>query len=206
MLLSRLLVRRMPFLVAGSVRAVSGMPRPRISPLPAEEQDEQARELLQGVKVADAPAANIFATLVRHPGLFRRWLPFGGKLLAGKLPARDRELLILRTAHLCRAEYEWGQHRLLGLRAGISEQEVERVREGAQAEGWDEFDAALLRAADELHAQSQIEDATWATLAGSYDESQLIEVPMLVGHYHLVAFALNSLGVELEPGVKGFDS
>ena len=27
---------------------------------------------------------------------------------------------------------------------------------------------------------------------------------MLVGHYHMVAFTLNSLGVELEPGVEGF--
>ena len=60
---------------------------PRIPPLPPREQDEQARELLAGVQIADAPdapTANIFSTLVRHPGLFRRWLPFGGKLLAGQ--------------------------------------------------------------------------------------------------------------------------
>ena len=179
---------------------------PRIPPLPSEEQDDQARELLAGVKVSDAPAANIFATLVRHPGLFRRWLPFGGKLLAGKLPARDRELLILRTAVLCQADYEWGQHRLIGRSAGISEDEIERVRAGAGAEGWEDFDAALLRAADELHAQARISDATWETLASRYDEPQLIEVPMVVGHYHLVAFTLNSLGVELEPGVAGLAS
>ncbi|HZU60172.1 MAG TPA: carboxymuconolactone decarboxylase family protein, partial [Solirubrobacteraceae bacterium] len=170
------------------------------------EQDEQARELLRGVKVNDAPASNIFATLVRHPGLFRRWLPFGGKLLAGRLPARDRELLILRTAVLCRAEYEWGQHRLIGLSAGLSESEVERVHDGEDAPGWDDFDATLLRAADELHTQARISDATWERLAARYDERQLIEIPMLVGHYHMVAFALNSLGVELEPGVAGFDT
>jgi 4-carboxymuconolactone decarboxylase len=154
----------------------------------------------------DAPAANIFATLVRHPGLFRRWLPFGGKLLVGKLPARDRELLILRTAELCHAEYEWGQHRLIGLSAGLTEPEIDRVREGADAQGWDDFDAALLRAAEELHADFCISDATWETLASRYDERQLIEVPMVVGHYHMVAFTLNSLGVELEPGVAGFES
>ena len=180
---------------------------PRIPPLPASEQDEQARELLAGVRVAgapDAPAANIFATLVRHPGLFRRWLPFGGKLLAGKLSARDRELLILRTGWLCQAEYEWAQHRAIGLSVGLSEAEVERVREGSDASGWTEFDAVLLRAADELHAEARITDATWRALAGRYDERQMIEVPMLVGHYHMVAFTLNSLGVPLEEGVDGF--
>jgi 4-carboxymuconolactone decarboxylase len=183
---------------------VSGSSQPRIAPLPESEQDEQARELLGGVKVNNAPASNIFATLVRHPGLFRRWLPLGGKLLAGKLPARDRELLILRTAVVCQAEYEWGQHRLIGLSVGLSGSEVERVREGADAQGWADFDATLLRAVDELHTEARIADVTWEKLAVRYDEHQLIEVPMLVGHYHMVAFALNSLGVQLEPGVAGF--
>ena len=43
--------------------------------------------------------------------------------------------------------------------------------------------------------------ATWAALAGRYDDRQLIEVPMLVGHYHMLAFTLNSLGIQVEePG------
>jgi alkylhydroperoxidase family enzyme len=179
---------------------------PRIPPLAPEDQDEQARELLAEATVAGATAANIFATLVRHPGLFRRWLPFGGKLLlAGRLPGRDRELLILRTSWLCGAEYEWGHHAQLALDAGVSEDEVGRVKAGTEHPGWSPADAALLRAADELHRDSHISDATWAALTARYDERQLIEVPMLVGHYHLVAFALNSLGVQLEPGVAGFD-
>jgi alkylhydroperoxidase family enzyme len=179
---------------------------PRIPPLPPEEQDEQAKELLDGIRAGNAPASNIFATLVRNPGLFRRWLPFGGKLLGGgKLPARDRELLILRTGWLCDAEYEWAQHREISKAIGISDEEIARVREGPDAPGWEPFDAALLRAADELHADARIGDDTWAGLAATYDEQQLIEVPMLVGHYHMVAFTLNSLGVPLEEGLAGFE-
>jgi 4-carboxymuconolactone decarboxylase len=180
---------------------------PRIPPLPPEEQDGQARELLTGVQIADAPdapTANIFSTLVRHPGLFRRWLPFGGKLLAGKLPARDRELLILRTGWLCQAEYEWAQHAVIGRAVGLSQADVERVKEGPDAAGWEPLEATLLRAADELHASARIDNTTWDALASRYDEKQLIEVPMVVGHYHMVAFTLNSLGVPLEEGVEGF--
>jgi hypothetical protein len=54
-----------------------------------------------------------------------------------------------------------------------------------------------------LHADACIGDETWAALAARYDEKQLIEVPMLVGHYHMVAFTLNALGVQLEPGLDG---
>src|SRR5437588_11526996 len=128
--------------------------KPRIPPLPASERDEQAQELLGGVGGVTGPASNIFDTLVRHPGLFRRWLPFGGKLLAGKLPARERELLILRTGWLCQAEYEWAQHRLIAHSVGLSDAEIDRVREGPEASGWEPFDATLLRAADELHAEA----------------------------------------------------
>jgi alkylhydroperoxidase family enzyme len=177
---------------------------PRIPPLRDDEVDEQARELLAGV--AGGPAAsNIFTTLVRHPGLFRRWTPFGGKLLAGKLPPRDRELLILRTGYRCGSEYEWGQHVLIGRAAGVTDDELPRIQAGPEAEGWSARDALLMRVADELHDDSCITDATWAALTDHYDERQLIEIPMLVGHYHMVAFTLRSLGVQREPGVPGFD-
>jgi 4-carboxymuconolactone decarboxylase len=173
----------------------------RIPPLRDEEGDDQTRDLLEEVRIPGAEAVNIFETLVRHPGFFRRWMPFAGKLLAGKLPARDRELLILRTGWHCRSPYEWGQHVRIAKAAGISDDEIARVATGPQAPEWSSFDGALLSAADELHDDACIGDRTWDELAARYDEKQLIEVPMLVGHYHMVAFALNSLGVQREPGV-----
>jgi alkylhydroperoxidase family enzyme len=176
---------------------------PRIPPYDPSEGDQQADELLASVD--GGGATNIFATLVRHPGLFRKWSPFGGKLLKGKLPARERELLILRTGWRCQAVYEWGQHVRLGLASGLTDTEIERIKAGPDAAGWDPFDAVLLRAADELHDDSCISDATWAALAARFDTQQLIEVPMVVGQYHLVGYTLNSLGVQREPGVVGFD-
>lgn len=175
---------------------------PRIRPLDINEADEYQRSLLEGV-ARGIPASNIFGTLVRHPGLFRHWLPFGGKLLSGKLPARDREILILRTGWNCRSHYEWGQHVRIGLDAGLTQDEIDRIPAGPDAAGWGPADALLLTAADELHADACISDTTWAALSERYDERQLVEVPMLVGHYHMVAFALNSLGVQREPGVVG---
>lgn len=182
--------------------------RPRLAPLAAHEQDDQARELLDQATGAGSRTTHIFTTLVRHPGLFRRWLPFGGKLLAGKLPARDRELLILRTGWNCRSDYEFAQHVGIARRAGVSAEEIERVRapEGGDAGGWSPFDATLVRAADELHTDACVGDATWAALAERYDERQLIEVPMVVGHYHMVAYALNSLGVQVEDEVAAHNA
>ena len=121
------------------------------------------------------------------------------------MPARERELLILRTGWRCQSVYEWGQHVLIGRRAGLTDEDIARLKDGPDAPGWDPFDAALVRAADELHDDGCITDATWAALRERYDDAQLIEVPMVVGQYHLVSFTLNSLGVQREPGVPGFE-
>ncbi|HZU78659.1 MAG TPA: hypothetical protein VE991_01980, partial [Acidimicrobiales bacterium] len=90
----------------------------------------------------------------------------------------------------------------IGLDAGLTRDEIARIAAGDDG-SWPAEDALLLRAADELHHAQCLSDASWDALSGRYDTQQLVELPMLVGHYHLVAMTLNSLGVELEPGYEG---
>jgi 4-carboxymuconolactone decarboxylase len=179
---------------------------PRIPPLPESEWREDVAEILNALPPgADAPIGeyNIFRTLARHGDLFRIWVPFGGYLLVGgTIPAEDRELAILRTAVRCDSSYEWGQHVRISERMGIERATIDRVAEGPAAAGWTETESALLRAVDELHDEARISDATWNVLADAYSETQLIELTMLIGQYHMVAFALNSLDVELDEGLE----
>ncbi len=142
---------------------------------------------------------HIFTTLARHRGLFRRWLWFAGGLMpGGKLPRRDSELVILRVAHNTGCAYEWGHHERLGQRAGLSAEEVERVRSGPEAPGWSPRQQLLLRAADETHAEGEIGDELWSQLAAEFDERLLIELCLLIGHYEMLAMTLKSLRVQPE--------
>jgi AhpD family alkylhydroperoxidase len=142
---------------------------------------------------------HIFTTLARHRGLFRRWLWFAGALMpGGKLPRRDSELVILRVADNTGCAYEWGHHERLGQRAGLSAEEVERVRSGPDAPGWTPRQQLLLRAADEMYAAGQIGDELWASLAAELDERLLIELCLLIGHYEMLAMTLNTLRVQPE--------
>jgi 4-carboxymuconolactone decarboxylase len=174
---------------------------PRIPPLPETEWDDKDRAVIEVSQGGVAGASNLFSTLVRHRRLFRRWTAFAGVLLTGTLPARDRELAILRTGWLCQAPYEWAQHVGIAGRAGITDEEILRVTEGPGAAGWTTLESALLTATDELHADGCISDGTWAVLAAAYTDEQLVEVPMVIGQYHLVSFTLNSLGIQPEPGL-----
>ncbi len=140
---------------------------------------------------------HIFTTLGRHRGLFRRWLWFAGGLMpGGKLPRAETELVILRVADNTGCEYEWSHHERLGRRAGLSAEEIVRVREGAVAAGWSPRQEMLLEAADALHADGVIGDELWARLSAEWGEVELIELCLLIGHYEMLAMTLNSLRVE----------
>lgn len=142
---------------------------------------------------------NIFLTLGRHPRLFRAWLRFAGRLMPrGELPRTETELVILRVAHNCDSEYERAQHVRIGRRVGLTNEQIERVADGPDAEGWSEHERALLRASDELHADRVISQATWSELAAHYSERELIEICMLIGHYEMLAMVLASLRVRPE--------
>jgi len=172
---------------------------PRIAPLAADEHDDATARLVEGLPGAHL---NIVATMLRHPDLFGPFASFAGTLtVSGRLDTRARELLTLRTAVNCGSDYEWGQHTASACAVGIlDDDDIARVLDGPRADGWSTRDAALLEAADELHANSCISDDTWAAISEHFDVPQLVEIPMLVGLYHMVAFFGSSAGVEQESG------
>ena len=122
--------------------------------------------------------------------------------LAGKgaLARRDSELLALRAAHRSRSEYEWVHHTEYARAAGLLDAEIARVAAGPDAPGWSERDRLLLRAADELHATQRLTDVTWSGLRALLSPAQLVEIPLVVGHYTMLSMLANATGVPLEPG------
>jgi alkylhydroperoxidase family enzyme len=179
---------------------------PRLRALPKEEWSGEAKEALDPIGQSGAfPVLNIFKTLANYPKLAKRWLVFANHILGkNSVPAREREILILRIGWLCNAEYEWAQHVVIGKREGLSDDEIRRIGIGPDAPGWSPLDKALLRATDELWNDAFVSDATWAELARHLNPQQLMDVVFTVGNYNLVSMALNSFGVQLDPGLAGF--
>ncbi len=177
---------------------------PRVTPLEESEWSAEQREVMAPM-LQHGTVYNIFKTLLRHPKLLKRWLPFANHILfKSSLPPRERELVILRVGWLCRAEYEWAQHVEIGRRAGLGEADFARLREGPAAAGWTPAETDLLSAVDELHGDACIADETWQRLSRQYSTEQLLDLVFTVGNYTLVSMALNTLGVRLDPGLRGF--
>jgi 4-carboxymuconolactone decarboxylase len=176
-------------------------PAPRLLPLDPATLDDETRSI-----VPDG-SLNIFRTLAHHPKLLKRWLVFGNHVLAkSTLPARERELVILRTGWDCASEYEFGQHTVIARREGITDDEIRAITRSLDDHGWTDAERSLLLAADELHHDQCVTDSTWAALREHWSEQQILDVVFAVGQYTLVSMALNTLGVERDAGVPGFPS
>lgn len=174
--------------------------KPRVAPIDESQWSDAVKETLKQIKIGQGEVPNIFKTLAHHPDLLKRWLVFGNHVLfKSTIPARERELIILRIGWLCEAEYEWAQHVRIGKQAKLTDDEVHRIKVGPTATGWSERDKLLLEATDELHKDSFITDATWQGLSKHYNTKELMDIVFAVGQYNLVSMALNTLGVQLDP-------
>jgi alkylhydroperoxidase family enzyme len=122
------------------------------------------------------------------------------------LTPRHRELLVLRVAHRRDAIYEWAQHVYQATIAGLSDDEVARVRVGPDAPGWTPVEKALLAAADELLSDARISEETYAVLSAELDTQQLMDVVFTVGTYDVFAMALRTFDVELDDDLKAYAS
>lgn len=172
----------------------------RLPPLPADQWDDSVDQALAVMLPAErrnpAQASNILSTFVRNPALTKEFLKFNVYLLFGStLPPRLRELAILRVAHRTDSKYEWVQHVRLGMREGLTEEEIAGVQRGEAA---DEFDRTVLTGVDELMDGYELSDATWSALGERLDERQRMDFVFTVGCYITVAMALKTFGVELE--------
>jgi alkylhydroperoxidase family enzyme len=178
---------------------------PRIAALTDDEWSDEAREILAPF-VRQGRVFNIFRTLANHPDLMRRWLVFANHVLGkSTLAPRERELVILRIGCLCQAGYEWGQHVLIAREAGMTDAEIRSARTGPSTPGLSDLDRLLLQATDELHADAHITDATWQALSALLTPQQMMDLVFTVGQYNLVSMALNSFGVQPDPGLPGWD-
>lgn len=197
-------------------------PRPLLRPIPDHEWTGEVRELLsptiasvdaierQGSR-ADRPARtrplNILLVLAHNPHLLKPFLPWATALAVdGALDRRDSELLALRAAWNCRSAFEWGHHVEYAQAFGLSDVEIARIPNGPDARGWQHRQAALLRAADELHRSTTLRDETRASLGELFTPAQLIEIVMTVGQYTMLSMVANAFEVDVEPGLEPLPS
>lgn len=146
------------------------------------------------------PEMHLFTTLGQRRLLFWTWSFYSGRLLRGRLPVIDTELVILRVAHLRGCEYELQHHRGMARNQGLDDDIQAAIfawPDGATGR-LTERQRALLAATDELVKGRGISDDTWRGLAAHLDRRQLIEFCLLATQYDGLAATMSALEIPLD--------
>jgi 4-carboxymuconolactone decarboxylase len=183
----------------------------RIAPIQDGEFSDEQRNVVEPM-MQQGQVLNIFRTMAHSPSALRRFMEWGGYVLSKRnsLPAREREIVILRIGFLCMSGYEFTQHTRIGLAEGLTPEEIAAIKAGPDASNWSAPDRALLKASDELHRDHFITDATWSELKQHFDDKQCMDLVFTAGQYTQVSMILNTFGVQLDagqtldPDLKGF--
>jgi 4-carboxymuconolactone decarboxylase len=172
---------------------------PRIAPI--EPATPEQRALVAAQTRPDGTVFNLYKTMLNHPALYAPRARFGSYLQRdGLLDPATRELAIMRTAWNIGADYEWAHHVEAAKTAGFSDQDIARIARGPSAPGWTPKQRAVLQAADELRREAFVSDATWNALAAHFSMKERIEIVYTVGGYTMTGLAINSFGIQVEPG------
>src|SRR5690606_17539259 len=172
---------------------------PRIAPV---GEDRSMLSEAQLAMLANRPDYNLYKTLVYHVELYNHWSPLGRVLLnASTLPARDREIIMLRMGWLCQSEYEWAQHARIATAAdiGMTAEEIHLIAADPDSSQWTELERGLMDMVDELRYDAMISDATWQALRQHYSQQEVMDALFTAAQYQLVSMALNSIGIQLDP-------
>jgi 4-carboxymuconolactone decarboxylase len=174
---------------------------PRIAPIEPSVWTPAQRAMIAPQTQPDGTAFNLYKTMLNHSQLYGPRSRFGSYLQRdGLLDPETRELAIMRTAYNIGSAYEWAHHVEYAKAAGLSDGEIARIVRGPSASGWTEKQRAVLQAADELRREAFVSDGTWTTLAKYYDTKERIEIVYTIGGYTMTGLAINSFGIQVEPG------
>ena len=168
-------------------------------PLPLPEWDESLRRVANDM---DGRPLNVHALMANNPELLDAWWNFRNYAVrGGHLAQRDCELVILRVAVRMHSWYEWAAHVDRGLAAGLTAEEIERIRQGPPATEWEERDAMLLASVDDLFNERAINPNTLSILGEYFSPPQILDVIAIQGMYVTLGGIINTWAVDLDDDI-----
>lgn len=164
-------------------------------PLPKDaELPETIRKTLRSL-----PAINVFRMLANVPQSFPPFVQLARSLLGeGKFNPRLREIAILRQAHLIESTYEWHQHAFLSRNNGVTDHEMEIIKQENPVKSLGEEENFLCRVSDEITMHAKLTDETFQELFKRYSVPLGSELILCLSYFNMLGRFINCTRVKIE--------
>jgi alkylhydroperoxidase family enzyme len=152
----------------------------------------------------DGQMFNLHRTMAHAPHLMRQRSPFARALNSAaenQVSRATKELALLVIGLLTRCSYEYHHHCAIGLRSGLSAEQIRAVPFYGVDPIFSESEKALMRYAEEMTRDVQVSDETFLELQRHFTPSQIVEITLSISHYNGTVRYLEALCVR--PGDGG---
>ncbi len=171
----------------------------RVQKIEKKNAHPDIQKIFERIESAGSPVLNIFKVAGNSPKIGRDFLRLGTAILQkGSLAPSLRELAILRVGNLAQANYEWTQHVPIGLKAGLSQKQINEINNWNSSSLFNDKECAVLRYTDEVAVNIRVSDETFAILKNTFNDQEIVELTITIGYYGMVSRLLEALQVELE--------
>ena len=121
-----------------------------------------------------------------------------------RLPAADRELVVLATAREMGAHFAWARHEERGIEVGTRFEAIDAVRAAGGLDALTAHERLLVELAHALLRTRALPRTLYDRALAELGQTQLIETVTLVGYYSLIGVVINGFEVPPPEGVPTF--
>ncbi len=170
---------------------------PRVNLVEKDQANPTTREWYEKQEAHGYQLANLFKVMGHCPYIGLNFMRMGNSIRRGEeLPAKLRELAILRVGSLTQAEYEFTSHTRIGLGVGVSQKQIDDISDWTTSVEFNEEERAVLRYTDEVTQEIRVKDETFNKLRDFFSEHAIVELTTVIGYYCMVCRILVALQIE----------
>ena len=168
----------------------------RLSPVVPGSRPELA-ELERQILQERGRISTLYRVLLNSAPLARGWEAlFTAIRNRASLPARLRELAILRIAGLNGARYEFDAHVPHAQKAGVSDEAIAALGNGIVSDTLMPLDRLVLELTDAMTRDIEVPDALFERVREHFDAEKLVELVATIAAYNMVSRFLVALRIE----------
>lgn len=176
----------------------------RVPPLKPEELSQHQHKLATEIGASRGGRLAVigpWGLMLRNPELCERAAAFGTLLRDGtSVPKRISELAIIVTARFWNAQFEWSAHAPAALKAGISAEVVNAIRDRRRPAFARRDEEAAYQYLTELYELKRVSESTYQALVAEIGMQAVVELTAITGFYAAIAMLIVAFEVDLPPG------
>jgi 4-carboxymuconolactone decarboxylase len=171
-------------------------------PLPTRDSLPEGLQHRWDRFASTGPVLNIYRLFLVNPEI---QLNARAAWQASGLSPRAREIVILRAAFSRQSTYEWHQHVRIARDAGLSDADINAVRNWESSAGFSPDERALLAYVDAMATSQHPDAAAFDAVRQGRSDAELVGVTYLIALYFGLAQVMATMELETEEPFVGWE-